>query len=177
MLSDHDDGLTFFMSIDGTTCPIWEPCPFSTENSSHKLGGKPGANFEIGLQINRPKLLWVYGPTKPGKYNDLMVFRQKLMGEMERLVPGRRCIGDKGYKGEPDFISTRNEYDPKELMEFKDRVLARHENFNQRLKCFECLTKMWRHKEIEHGDAFRAVCSTTVYQLETGGTTLYDPYL
>jgi hypothetical protein len=34
-----DNDLVFFMSVDGTHCPIEEPRPFSTEWSSFKLGG------------------------------------------------------------------------------------------------------------------------------------------
>jgi hypothetical protein len=34
-------------------------------------------------------------------------------------------IGDEGYSGEPDYISTKNEFDPRESAELKERVLAR----------------------------------------------------
>jgi DDE superfamily endonuclease len=176
-LSDHDDGLIFMLTIDGVHCPIEEPRPFSTANSSHKFGGNPGVNYEVGLQINQPKLIWVHGPTQPGRYNDISVFRLKLKGEMEDQVPGRKAIGDKGYRGEPELISTKNEFDPAELAEFKDRAMARHETFNQRLKCYKCLATMWRHKKIPHEHAFRAVCAIVVYQIQSGGTTLFDAYL
>ena len=176
-LSDHDDGLTFMMTVDGVHCPIEEPRPFSTENSSHKFGGKPGVNYELGLLMHKPKLIWCHGPTKPGKYNDISVFRLKLRGEMDEQVPGRKAIGDKGYRGEPDFISTYNDFDPPELIEFKGRALARHETFNQRIKCYKCLSTSWRHKKIPHEHAFRAVCVLTMIQIENGSTTLFDPYL
>jgi len=50
-LEEADEGYVFFLSIDGTHCPIEEPRPFSTANSSYKLGGEPGVNYELGLLI------------------------------------------------------------------------------------------------------------------------------
>jgi hypothetical protein len=50
--NEHNDGIIFFMSVDGTHCPIEEPHPFSKKWSSHKFGGKPGLNYEIGLKID-----------------------------------------------------------------------------------------------------------------------------
>jgi hypothetical protein len=41
---------------------------------------------------------------------------------------------------QPDFISTKNEFDLREIAEFKEHVLAHHETFNQHLKNFDCLT-------------------------------------
>ena len=77
-LEDWDEGLIVMFTLDGTHCPIEEPRPFSTDNSSHKLGGKPGVNYEIALLIHRSQLIWVHGPTQPGKYPDVEVFRLKL---------------------------------------------------------------------------------------------------
>ena len=46
---DANDELIFFLSVDGTHCPIEEPCPFSTIWSSHKVGEKAGLNYKIVL--------------------------------------------------------------------------------------------------------------------------------
>jgi hypothetical protein len=162
----------FFLSVDGTHCPIEEPRPFSTIWSSHKLGGKPGVNYEIGLSICEPKLLWVYGPTPPGLRNDIEVFRESLK---HRIPEGKRVIGDKGYRGEPEIISTENEFDPRYMAEFKERVLARHESFNKRLKICDCLTTRFRHGIDAHKAAFEAVCVLTVYAMENG-SPLFDAY-
>lgn len=175
-IDDHDEGFIYFGSIDGVHCPIWEPRPFSPENSSHKLGGSPGVNYELVVCLQKPMLAWVYGPIKPGKFNDLSTFRRKLKGVLERKLPGCRLIGDKGYRGEPDLISTKNEYDPEEIAEFKDRCCARHETFNQRLKCFKCLSTPWRHGRQNHHIAFEACCTLVLFQIKTGGTSLFDAY-
>ena len=164
------------MTVDGTHCPIEEPRPFSTQWSSHKFGGKPGVNYELGLSIHKPKLIWVYGYTRPGKYNDISVFRQSLKNELLAQCPGRRVIGDRGYRGETELISTRNEFDPPEIAEFKDRALARHETFNQKLKCFACLRQRWRHSLELHMEAFHACCVLVMTQIECGAASLFDPY-
>jgi len=175
-LQDNDDGLVFMLSVDGTHCPIEEPRPFSTEWSSHKFGGKPAVNYELGILIHKPKLVWVNGPTRPGKHNDLAVFRQKLKQALSALPGTKKAIGDSGYRGEPELISTRNGLDSKEVTQFKDRTLARHENFNQRLKCFACLCQPFRHGVDNHGYAFKACCVLVMYEVETGGTSFSDAY-
>jgi len=64
--------------------------------------------------------MWVHGSTRPGKDNDLNVFRMKLKQKMLDKLPGYRIIGDKGHKGEPDIISMFNEFNTREMWEFKD---------------------------------------------------------
>ena len=86
-------------------------------------------------------------------------------------------IADDGYRGEPDFISTQNYFDPREIAEFKERVLAHHESFNQRLKTFNCLTTKFRHGIENHEVALlKAICAIIMYEIESGGTSLFDPY-
>ena len=161
------------LSIDRIHCPIDEPTPWSPIWSSHKLDGKPAANYELGILIHESKLAWVQGPSPPGLKNDLSVFREALK---YALPAGKRCFGDKGYRGEPDYISTQNEHDIREVAEFKERVLSRHKNFNQRLKCFNILKNRFRHNIEQHKAAFESVCAIVMYELESGGTSLLEPY-
>ena len=141
------------------------------------LGGRPGVNCELAITINHPRLVWVHGPTQPGAKNDVAVFKSRLQTTMRDNFPGRRLIGDSGYSGVPEFISTKNSFDPKEIAQFKDRVLARHESFNQRLKCFAVLKTPFRHENrIQvHGICFRAVCVHVLLQMRHGHGLLFDP--
>ena len=173
-LEEADEGLIFMLSLDGTHCPMWEPRPWSEIWSSHKLGGKPGVNYEIGLLIHKPKLVWVKGPTPPGLLPDISVFRQELKS---KLPAGRKIIADQGYRGETDLISTHNEFDSKNFAYFKERIKARHETFNQRLKNFDCLSTKFRHGIDNHKKAFEAVCVIVMYEIDNGGSSLFDPYL
>jgi hypothetical protein len=179
-LHDVDDGFIFMMTVDGTHCPINEQRPFSTEWSSFKLGGKPGVNYEVGLHIHKPKILWIYGPTKAGEHNDVGVFQQKLKHE---LPHGRRCLGDDIYKGEPDYFSTKNDLDPPELSKFKDCAMTRQENCNKRLKNFDIIKdKPFRHGvdcgtgvlNGNHKMAFYACACVVSYGLDNGSVNLLE---
>ena len=163
----------FFLSIDGTHCPIKEPQPFNTKWSSHKFGGSPAVNYEIGLQIDQSKLLWVNGPYPAGEFNDIQTFRTK--GLKDKIPVGKRLIGDKGYKGEPDSISTQNDLDPREIAEFKERSQSRHETFNSRLKNFKCLSTRYRHNLSFHKVCFEAICVILIIEMELE-SPLFDPY-
>lgn len=174
----------FFFTVDGTHFKINEPKPFSTDWSSQKFGGHAGLNYEIALAIWDSKLLWVHGPTKPGVVNNITVFRgdgltKSLRGKVdeEELNLGRniRGIADEGYRGEPEYLSTRNQFDPREVANFKNRALARHENFNAKLKTFDILNGTFRHGPQKQQIAFEAVCAITVYKMEAG-EGLFDPY-
>jgi hypothetical protein len=177
---DAYNGLKFFFSIDGTHCAMQEPAPFSVIWSSFKLGGKPGLNYEIALRIDKPQLLWIYGPSPPGAQNDIAVFRTALLGKLQQLTAEHgvhlRGIADKGYRGEPQYLSTRNDLDPPEIAEFKNRVMARHETFNQKMKMFDVLSGIFRHDLELHRVCFESVAVLTVIQLQNKSISLFDPY-
>ena len=176
------------MTVDGTHCPIQEPKPFSTEWSSHKRGGKPAVNYELGILIHKPRLAWVYGPTRPGKLNDMQVCQQALIPALQALPnQPRRLLGDGIYSSEPDWISTKSNFDPKEISIFKNRALSRHEKYNGLLKNFNVLHHEFRHgrhgKELEghsleeiHQLHFHACIVFVQVQLDLGGYRLFDSY-
>jgi hypothetical protein len=160
------------MTVDGTHCPINEPRPFSTKWSSHKLGKSAGIDYELGLRIHESKLAWIY--SSPAGTNDIDIFRQALKGA---LPDGKRVVGDRGYTGEPDYISYRNPLDPREIQDFKDRALSRHEHINGRLKRFACLTRRFRHGVRMHKVVFTAVCVIQQYDMDNGSQEpLMDAY-
>ena len=182
-LEDNDDGLVYFMTVDGTHAPILEPQPFSTEWSSHKRGGKPAVNYELGILIHKPRIAWVYGPTRPGKHNDLQVLQQALIPALAALPnQPRRLLGDGIYGGEPDWVSTKSTFDPKEISTFKNRALARHEKYNGLLKNFNVLHHEFRHgkgegnMEANHQLHFHAVIVFVQVQIDMGGYRLFDAY-
>ncbi|CAB9521297.1 hypothetical protein SEMRO_1182_G249960.1 [Seminavis robusta] len=175
---DADLGQTFFMSVDGTCCRIEEPRPFSKIYSCHKFGGHAGVNYEIGMSIILQKLLWVYGPTLPGLHNDLEVARQALLPKLRAYGNGKRIIADGiyGAASESDVVSIDNEFDPREVAEFKERVCSRHEKFNNLLKLWDCLEDVFRHGITFHRECFHAVVAIVCIQLDNGSYSLFDPY-
>ena len=92
---------------------------------------------------------------------------------VERSIKG---IGDKGYRGVSECISTRNPFDPPEIYEFKDRVLARQETYNLRLKKWDILSEAFHHDLEFHEPCFKAVNTITICQLGNGSVKLFDPY-
>jgi len=110
------------------------------------------------------------GPFPAGN-PDINVFRQ---GLKEKIPAGKMVIGDNGYRGEKNIISTpNNAHDPAELRKFKSRARARHETFNSRLKNFLCLEDRFRHGIEKHRIVFEAICVICQYQLENG-SPLFD---
>ena len=105
------------------------------------------------------------GPFKASRH-DITIFRR---GGLQDMVPeGNRIIGDRGYIGEPNLISTPNAHDPAALRKFKSRARARHESFNGRIKNFKCLDERFRHGLNKHKIVFEAVCVICQYQMENG---------
>ena len=92
------------------------------------MGWKYVVNYEIGLKIDEPKVLWVYGPI-PAGINDIIVFCESLKS---KIPVGKRV--------------------------FKECVLACQESFNKHLKIFCCLTMKFRHGVDNYKVAFEAVC-------------------
>jgi hypothetical protein len=176
---DADDGFIFFMSVDGTHCPIEEPSPFSTIWSSHKEGGKAALNYEVGLSISREKLIWLYGPTPPGALNDLDVARSNLFPKLREFGRGKRIIADGIYGAEEDsdLVSTKNPFDPREVDKLKDRASARHEAYNNKLKRWNVLAHRFRHSDLTfHRQCFEAVNVVCCVQMDNHTSTLFDAF-
>ena len=97
---------------------------------------------------------------------------------MDWIPEGRYVVADKGYRGEYDIIRIENSLDDKEVAEFKSLALARHENFNSRLKRYKILEIRYRGKGnkkqlAKHRLVFNAV--VCICQLEMKhGSTLFE---
>lgn len=126
--------------------------------------------------------MWVRRATRAG-LPDLSVFRAtQEIGEgvalvndplnrksLKDLVPSQcRGIADRGYQGEPNFLSLPNSHDEPGLRKFKGRVRSRQETFNGRIKFFECLSGTFRHGIDKHQIVMDAVCLICQYQMDSG---------
>lgn len=177
-------------TVDGIHYPKEEKRPFSTSMSSHKLGGKAGLCYELCVSTHKPQLTWLNGPF-PAAFHDKTIFRKALKQAIEQKQQSRasdriHVIADDGYFAQ-DLIPTlsfRNEFDPRDLVWFKDRALARHEYFNGLTKTFSILTTPFRHDRgwnpsfsfPMHKACVEAICVTLQYELDRGDLTLFDPY-
>ena len=90
---EADNGLVYFMTVDGVHCRIQEQRPFSIIWASHKFGNDPALNYEIGLSIYHNKLIWLHGPIPAGLKNDCEVAKEKLIPAM-RSYNARKKLHD-----------------------------------------------------------------------------------
>jgi DDE superfamily endonuclease len=146
-------------------CRINEPRhPTLSKNPkfySHKFK-QAALNYELAISIIDGHLIWVNGPF-PAATHDVTVFRRDLKA---KIPHGGKLIGDKGYLGEQNLISTPNSTDPRDVRKFKSRARSRHETFNAKVKTFECISGQFHHGIAKHKIAFEAVCVICQYETE-----------
>ena len=158
---------TWVVTVDGTHCLTCEPHhPVYSQDKkfySHKFG-KAGLNYELAIAIASNRLVWMNGPFRAG-LADLPTFTGK--GLKDKLeAAGKRAIGDGGYGGHPQVISTPNNMDTKAVKKFKSRALKRHETFNGMTKTYECLSGRFRHEQHLFKVCFEAICVICQYKIE-----------
>jgi DDE superfamily endonuclease len=164
----------WIITVDGTHCWIEEPShpDWSQDRRyySHKYN-KAGVNYELGISIAYSRLVWMNGPFKAGT-SDVKIFRDR--GLKEKLISiKKKAIGDRGYNGHTNEVSTYNAHDCRGVRKFKSRALKRHENFNGMTKRFKCLSGRFRHGVDQFETCFEAVCVICQYQIEDD-MPLYD---
>lgn len=155
------------MTVDGTHFRIEEPRHKKLSQDrryySHKTGSA-GLNYELGISLSESQLIWMNGPFPAGE-NDISVFKRH--GLYAHLTStGRKAIGDMGYRGIPEVLSTPNTADKKAVAKFKSRALKRHETFNGMIKTFACMRECFRHGVERFGEHFEAVAVICQYKIE-----------
>jgi hypothetical protein len=85
-----------------------------------------------------------------------------------KIPLGKRVLGDQGYLGEPETITTRNSLDAEAVKKLKQRAMARQETFNSRIKDFKILSECFRHGVEKHQVVFEAICVLVLHELENG---------
>lgn len=154
---------------------------------SHKHNGA-GVSYEVVVDICESRVLWTAGP-KPASTHDVTFFRggkeessKKKKNEASwdknalyfQIPKGKKLIGDSGYEGEPDKVSTSIAEHEGEVKEFFARAKSRQETVNTRLKFFEVIGGRFRHgkgakdKLKLHQMCFDAVSVLVQYDMENG---------
>jgi hypothetical protein len=99
-------------------------------------------------------------------------YSRSLNGLKSKIPAGKRAIGDEGYVGNPQKITTRNSFDSDAVKKFKKRVKARHETFNGRLQAFGILNQPFRSTGPmpleKHKTGFEACCVIVQYEIGNG---------
>lgn len=152
-------GQTAFVSLDGVDFKIDEPKPFNPLWCSHKFRG-PGLRYEIGLNIRTGYIVWAYGGYPCGEFNDLKLARELYMPSVNK---GEKTLADKVYK-DKDFFILPNAVN----RVTHNRIMARHETVNKRIRHFKILKKTFRHELTKHPMVFHAVVNITQIIFENG---------
>jgi hypothetical protein len=66
------------------------------------------------------------------------------------------------------LVLPRQGYSSKDFANFKSRAGSRQEQFNIRLKFYDCLGGLFQHGADKHKYAFEAVCVTLQYAMDLG---------
>lgn len=152
------------LSDDGTDYRI--AMNYAKPFFSHKFK-KSALRYEVGVGIKSGDICWWWGPFEPGIWNDNMIFQSALVHELEE---GERVETDAGYKASaPEHVkcpgTVMSDLGNKEM---SDRVRARHETVNKRLKQFKILSNPYRHAIVDHQKVFAAIAVLTQLCFENG---------
>ena len=138
----------WIMTVDGTHLVTLEPGSEEVPKDSSYFSFKhhaAGFNYEVGIHLFESRCIWLSGPHKAGVYNDAKMFKECGLRDKLRLA-GKKAIGDEGYQGFPNEISTANTLDSEEVQEFKIRARQRHEVYNGKLTQFAVIGEKFRCK-------------------------------
>lgn len=167
------------MTVDGTHLVTLEPGDSDVPKDPSYFSFKhhsAGFNYEVGVHLFESKCIWLSGPHKAGAYNDAKIFKEKGL-KAKLKSTGKKAIGDEGYRGFPNEMSTANGMDSKEVSEFKVRARQRHETYNSKLKVFQVLSDRFRCKNNPNDTftvaeklqmCFEAVNVLVQYKMEMG---------
>ena len=172
----------FAFSHDGTDFKLQEqkhPVKNRDNTACSQKMNHGAAKYEVALSVFRPKCVHIAGPFKGGVHDKTMFWKGGLKEKLKHLnreVRGTRRVKltlvDRGYhtdwKDEQGLFSYPNNFDSKELDNFKSRGRLRHETFNGRLKFFSCLSETFRHGFDKHKFVFEAVVVIVQYQMDNG---------
>ncbi len=157
-------------TLDGVDCPIAEPRrPIDPAFYSHKFK-RAGLRYEVAVQINGTKIIWINGGVPCGRFPDLTLAR---LNFTTMLLPNERVAADKGYKDDLFMlpISRPMNRGEKDFNTWHRKILARHETVNVRLKQFRVLKQVFTHGSTTeerirlHIKCFTAVANLTQLML------------
>lgn len=175
---NDDNYHIFIVSVDGVDFNVTEKkhpifnvdAEMFSEKHNHA-----GLRYLIALHLWEPRCVFVDGPVKPGRTNDLAHFRQGASESLKQkmlLLPGKIGVADRGYQtskpNETGLIAISSTTDPPDLRQFKSRARSRHESFNGRLKNFKILDDTFVYTIAKHKVVVEAICVIVQYQMDNG---------
>ena len=157
-----DTGSDCLLSIDGTDFLL--AMSYCKDFYTYKFK-KMGVRYEVGINITTGDICWWHGPFPPGLFNDEMIFKSALRGE---LAEGERVEADMGYRGSAPLHVNCPPYQVPDRREMTANVRLRHETCNKRFKQWNILKAAYRHDLKDHQAVFGAVACLTQISFENG---------
>ena len=133
-----------------------------TKNGSLANSRALDSGIACGLCVSAGRIVWAHGPFPCGAHTDVVIFRK---GIKLALANGEMVIGDNGYTDEKCITGNDQQLMQQEVFE---RVKARHETVNRRLKQFYALGHKFRHGLSRHSICFFAVLNLTQLMIDDG---------
>jgi hypothetical protein len=163
-----DKGNDCLISVDCTDCKTKKRGNSQKAFWSFKFRSC-GLRYEVGICILTGEIVWINDPFPCGDWNDITIFRHDLKHCLE---DGERVEADDGYLGE-DPLTTKV---PKSgvhlhgeaMLKMRQRVRARHETVNKRIKQFTIVRDTFRHDLSLHGHCFYACAVLTQLMIQSG---------
>ena len=139
------------IDVDGKDVPFQQmKLPHPTQATQKKLNKSlnsrkyncPALRYEVGTCLLSNDIVWIAGPYFPGDWNDILIFRQE---SMENLEENERVEADDGYLGE-DQEKCRCAGSPgnignEERQAMSRQVQGRIEIFNKNFTHWKCLDR------------------------------------
>ena len=166
---------TWIGTVDGTHVKTQEPThpdlPKDPKAFSYKSQAA-GESYEIAVLLWESRIIWINGPY-PASYHDARIFAMPGGLAQKLRASGLKMIGDRGYGGNSDTISTMNSRDSPEVSKLKTRARMRQEAVNSKIKTLRVTdSNGFRHRG-EHTDGqskfkicFEAAVVVTQYKME-----------
>lgn len=151
------------VTVDGTDFKIRQPKEYNKKWYSHKFNG-PGLRYEVGVCISTGHIVWIHGPFPCGTNPDITIFRKGMKQAVNRGE--EKVEADKGYRGEPLYISDALDFRNEVEKRAKQQARSRHEHINRYFKQFHCLKDTYRHHLDDHCKLFRSVAVITQISLQ-----------
>ncbi|KAG7366458.1 hypothetical protein IV203_029128 [Nitzschia inconspicua] len=134
---------------------------------THKWKFHSALRYEIAVSIIHGECVWINGPYEAGLWNDIMIFRNALLHELE---DGERVESDNGLRGvSPQYakcpLSIGNLV---ECEDMQQKVRSRHETINKRFKQWRIMKNIYMGSIEHHGGFFRTVAIVTQLCIEHG---------
>ena len=158
-----DKGNDCLVSVDGTDFQVPQR---DKEFYSFKFR-KSALRYKVALCILTGDIVWINCPFPAGKYNDIKIFRNSLIGHLDQ---GERVEADDGYVGEhPKYVKCpMGNANLLETEPMQSNVRHRHETVNKRFKNWGILKQVFRNDLRKHRIVFSAIAVITQIAIEMG---------